>query len=190
MQRSLRLNQDLFYFNPVLKGHRIITDPLYDYPFWQHLVDYYRSVSGGIFVTWWAHFGWLDTPMAGWIYDLLRWVTALAIFGLAWQLWRKRDALNWGRIFPYLYFTLAIIFPILLIQYYDYSFWHTYGVGRGLQGRYWLGTVIPMLFLWVLGLRALVPVRWHGWLDFGLRVGMVLLNLTALLGFVLPRYYL
>ncbi|MCA9974309.1 MAG: glycosyltransferase family 39 protein, partial [Anaerolineales bacterium] len=49
MQRSLRLNQDLFYFNPVLKGHRIIENPFYDYTPWQHMLDYYQSVWGGIF---------------------------------------------------------------------------------------------------------------------------------------------
>ena len=44
MVRSLRLNQDLFYFNPVLKGHRIISNPFYDYAPMKHMIDYYQSV--------------------------------------------------------------------------------------------------------------------------------------------------
>lgn len=190
MQRSLRINQDLFYFNPVLKGHRIIIGPLYDYPFWQHVGDYYQSVIGGVFVTWWAYFGWLDTPVANWVYDLLRWLTFFAIVGLVVLVWKSGKKDFWRAKFPYIYFALIILFPILLIQYYDYSFWHTYGVGRGLQGRYWLGTVIPMLLLWVVGLRALTPNKWHSWLDMSLRLGMVLFNFIALLGYILPRYYL
>ena len=195
IQRSLRLNQDLFYFNPVLKGHRIITNPLYDYPFWQHAVDYWRSVWGGIFVTWWAHFGWLDTALPGWVYNVLRWLTVLAIVGLGVGLWRSpvwdsgwRD---FGRkLAPYLLFALTIIFPIILLQYYDLQFWHTYGVGRGLQGRYWLGTIIPMLFLFALGLRQLVP-SWHqANVDIALRIGMIVLNFVSLIGYILPRYYI
>ncbi|MCZ7674564.1 MAG: hypothetical protein M5U34_49275 [Chloroflexi bacterium] len=43
------------------------------------------------------------------------------------------------------FLVLTIIVPVLLIQFYDLTFWWEYGNGRGLQGRYWLGTIIPML---------------------------------------------
>lgn len=200
MARSWRLNQDLFYFNPVLKGHRIIQEPFYDYAFWPHLLDYYRSVMEGMFVTWWAHFGWIDTPLPPWVYRLLQGLTLLAIVGLLiglLRVWRRRP--NWqgwriGRtaapLVVWLFLALSIVIPILLIQVYDLTFWWEYGNGRGLQGRYWLGTVVPMLTFLVLGLAMWLPRRWQGGLHMALRVGMVLLNMVSLLWYILPRYYL
>lgn len=203
MLRSLRINNDLFYFNPVLEGHRIIQNPFYDYGVWQHFLDYYGSVWGGIFVTWWAHFGWIDTPLPPWVYTLLRLLTFAAMAGLAFGLVRilrrgkARPSFDtWGAgrsaapIMVWAFLALALLVPILLIQVYDLTFWWEYGNGRGLQGRYWLGTVIPMLTFLALGLLMWVPRRWHPPAHNALRVGMVLLNFVSLLGYILPRYYL
>jgi hypothetical protein len=200
MQRSWRLNGDLFYFNPVVEGHRILQNPFYDYRFWPHMVNYYKSVWGGIFVTWWAHFGWLDTAMPPWIYNLLRGLTVLAIGGLlvhlvrfrnrpptttAWQQGQSVAPLPiWG------FLALTIILPVLLLQFYDLTFWWEYGVGRGLQGRYWLGTAVPMLAFFALGLLLWLPVRLRPLGHIALRTGMVLFNFAALWGYILPRYYL
>lgn len=200
MQRSLRLNDDLFYFNPVLKGHRIINHPFYDYAPLQHMLDYYQSVWGGLFTTWWAHFGWLDTPVAPWVYHVLRFLTFLAMAGLALKLWRSwsrrptfADWQNGRRMAPVLvwvFLVVTLLVPVLLIQFYDLTFWWEYGNGRGLQGRYWLGTVVPMLTFFVLGILFWVPKRWQPVLHAWLRIGMVLFNIAALLNYILPRYYL
>jgi len=80
--------------------------------------------------------------------------------------------------------------PIVLLQVYDLTFWWQYGNGRGLQGRYWLGTVVPMLTFLTLGLLVWVPCRWHSAVHNILRSGMVLLNFAGLLAYVLPRFYL
>ncbi len=200
MARSWRINQDLFYFNPVTEGHRIIQNPFYDYQFLPHMLDYYQSVWGGMFVTWWAHFGWVDTPLPPWVYVLLRGLTFLAIVGLAWKLgrdWGKRPSFpDWRlgkRMAPvvvWLFLALTVLAPVLLMQVYDLTFWWEYGNGRGLQGRYWLGTVVPMLTFFTLGLLFLLPRRWHNATHWLLRLGMLLFNVVALLGYVLPRYYL
>lgn len=204
MQRSWRLSGDLFYFNPVVEGHRIVANPYYDYGVWQHAFDYYRSVWGGIFTTWWAHFGWLDTALPPWVYTLLRLLTFLAIVGLLYQLyarplsapararWRERWQRGRRAAPPVVWFFLAltILVPVFLLQFYDLTFWWDYGTGRGLQGRYWLGTVIPMLTFFAAGLLSLLPARWRPAGHNALRLGMVLLNLAGLLGYILPRYYL
>lgn len=200
MARSWRLNQDLFYFNPVVEGHRIIQNPFYDYQFWPHLIDFYQSVWGGLFVTWWAHFGWVDTPLPPWVYHLLRVLTVLAIAGLAWKLgrgWEKRPSFpQWqagqrmAPIVVWIFLALTLLVPVLLLQVYDLTFWWEYGNGRGLQGRYWLGTVVPMLTFFVLGLLFWLPKRWQPAAHWSLRVGMVLFNFVSLLGYILPRYYL
>jgi 4-amino-4-deoxy-L-arabinose transferase-like glycosyltransferase len=200
MARSWRINQDLFYFNPVREGHRIIQNPFFDYQFLPHALDYYQSVWGGMFVTWWAHFGWVDTPLPPWVYVLLRGLTFLAILGLAWKLgrdWRRRPSFaQWRqgeRMAPvsvWLFLALTMLVPVLLLQVYDLTFWWEYGNGRGLQGRYWLGTVVPMLTFFTLGLLFLLPRHWHHSTHWLLRLGMISLNVTALLGYILPRYYL
>lgn len=200
MQRSWRLNGDLFYFNPVVEGHRIIENPYYDYAFWPHLVDYYQSVWGGIFTTWWAHFGWLDTALPPWVYVVLRMLTILAIAGLVVRLaqLRRRPVASqgWARgqgvapLFVWAFLALSLVVPIGLLQVYDLTFWWEYGNGRGLQGRYWLGTVVPMLTFFTLGLLFLTPRRWRPAVHIALRLGMVGLNFVALLGYVIPRYYL
>jgi hypothetical protein len=203
MQRSYRLNQDLFYFNPVLKGHRILANPYYDYAFWPHMADYYQSVWGGVFTTWWAHFGWLDTALPPWVYYLLRGLTFLALAGLVWRLARHGRALGdwrlWLRpwtpqsastLLPWLFIALTLLLPVLLLQYYDLTFWWQYGNGRGLQGRYWLGTVIPMLIFFTVGLLTWLPLRLQPQAHTTLRAGMILLNAASLLGYILPRYYL
>lgn len=192
MLRSYRINQgDLFYFNPVVEGHRIVTNPFYDYTFLAHTLDYYRSVWGGIFTTWWAHFGWLDTALPPWVYSTLRVLTFLAIVGLAFRLirlWRRQQLDH--RLVPWALLAITIILPVLLLQYYDLAFWRAYGMGRGLQGRYWLGTVIPMLLFFVTGLLAWLPVAWHSAAHVVMRFAMILLNFASLLGYILPRYYL
>ncbi|MCB8976452.1 MAG: DUF2142 domain-containing protein [Ardenticatenaceae bacterium] len=200
MARSWRINHDLFYFNPVVEGHRIINNPFYDYQFLPHMLDYYQSVWGGLFVTWWAHFGWVDTPLPPWVYHLLRVLTVLAIAGLAWKLgrdWAKRPSFTQWQTrqcmappIVWLFLALTLLVPVLLLQGYDLTFWWEYGNGRGLQGRYWLGTVVPMLTFFTLGLLFWLPPRWRPAAHWFLRLGMVWFNFVALLGYILPRYYL
>lgn len=207
MQRSLRLNNDLFYFNPVVKGHRILQNPFYEYGLWQHAADFYQSIWGGMFVTWWAHFGWLDTPLPPWVYDLLRGLTVAAVLGLAiglvryliqtralparpspltaWQAGTQAaPPVVWG------FLALTLLVPVALLQVYDLSFWWQYGNGRGMQGRYWLGTIIPMLTFFTVGLLVWVPRRWHTAAHHLLRLSLITLNFASLFFYILPRYYL
>lgn len=200
MARSWRINHDLFYFNPVVEGHRIIQNPFYDYQFLPHMLDFYQSIWGGLFVTWWAHFGWVDTAMPPWVYTLLRGLTILAMVGLAWKLgrdWRKRPSLSTWRqgqrmapVIVWSFLVLTLLVPMVLLQGYDLTFWWEFGNGRGLQGRYWLGTIVPMLTFFTLGLLFLTPKRWQTALHFSLRIAMIVFNIIALLAYVVPRYYL
>jgi hypothetical protein len=127
-------------------------------------------------------------------------LTLLAMIGLALKLrrgWPHRPHLTeWQskqRSAPFvawLFLAGTVLLPVLLIQVYDLTFWWEYGNGRGLQGRYWLGTIIPMLTFWTVGLLYFVPPRYQPAAHTTLRVGMVLFNIVALLFYILPRYYL
>ena len=116
---------------------------------------------------------------------------------LLWRGWAGRPSFAAWRagqrqapLAVWVFLVLTVITPVLLIQVYDLLFWWEYGNGRGLQGRYWLGTVVPMLIFLTLGLLAFVPPRWQPPAHNLLRVSMVLLSFVSLLGYVLPRYYL
>lgn len=61
---------------------------------------------------------------------------------------------------------------------------------RSLQGRYWLGTVIPMLAFFAADLLAWLPTWWQPVGHSVLRIGMITLNFISLLGYIMPRYHL
>ena len=90
----------------------------------------------------------------------------------------------------WLFLAAVMLLPVVLLQFYDLTFWWEYGNGRGLQGRYWLGTVVPMLAFFAAGLLAWLPPRWHPAGHTLLRLGIILLNIVSLLGYIMPRYYL
>jgi hypothetical protein len=63
-------------------------------------------------------------------------------------------------------------------------------VGGGIQGRYYLGAIVPGVVLLASGLLDLLPERWRPLGHWLLCWGMILLNGVALFQTVLPRYYL
>ena len=68
--------------------------------------------------------------------------------------------------------------------------WRTRGVGGGIQGRYYLGAIVPFVALLTRGLVQLVPGRWQPAVYFVLCWGMIALSLVCFFQVVLPRYYL
>jgi hypothetical protein len=63
-------------------------------------------------------------------------------------------------------------------------------VGGGIQGRYYLGAIVPLVALLAVGLLDLLPERWHPLGHWLLCWVMILLNGIALFQVVLSRYYL
>ncbi|MFZ5916014.1 MAG: DUF2142 domain-containing protein [Chloroflexota bacterium] len=190
--RSFDLNDGELYMNEVKKGFRIITEPFFDYrghP-WQHAADYYASVVGGVWSSFWAAFGWLDTPAAPAYYRLIDAVTLPGLLGLALWLARVVHRRAWAAAGPPLLLAAAVLSPVIMMHIYDYTYWIAYGVGRGLQGRYFFGQMAALFVLLLTGLLALLPRRWHGAGHVALRMGMVAANFYCLLGVFLPRYYL
>jgi len=190
--RSFDLNDGEIYMNEVKKGYRVITDPFFDYrghP-WQHTVDYYASIVGGVWSSYWAAFGWLDTPAAPAYYRAIDAVTLLGLLGLAVYLVRRLHRRAWVEIGVPLLLIAAVLSPVVMMHVYDYTYWNEYGVGRGLQGRYFFGQMAALFFLLLAGLLTLLPKRWHGAAHIVLRAGMVVANFYCLLQAVLPRYYL
>jgi hypothetical protein len=81
----------------------------------------------------------------------------------------------------------AVVGTLGAINYYS---WRARGVGGGIQGRYYLGAIVPLVVLLAVGLLDLLPARWRPLGHWLLCWGMILLNGLALFQVVLPRYYL
>jgi len=190
--RSFDLNDGELYMNEVKKGYRIITEPFFDYrghP-WQHTVDYYASIVGGVWSSYWAAFGWLDTPAAPAYYRVIDAVTLLGLLGLGVYLARFVRRRAWAEAGVTLLLTAVVLSPVVMMQVYDYTYWNEYGVGRGLQGRYFFGQMAALFILLLSGQFTLLPKRWHGAGHLVLRIGIVVANFYCLLQAMLPRYYL
>jgi len=189
--RSIDLNDGELYMDEIKKGYRVITEPFFDYQgrVGKHAADYYASILGGVWGSYWAAFGWLDAPAAPVYYSLIDGVTVLGLVGLGFYLWRTFRQRTWKRAGTFLLLALVVLAPVVMMQLYDYVYWGQNGGGRGLQGRYFFGEMAPLFGLVLTGLLALIPERWQGMLLPLLRLGMVVANLYCLLWVVLPRYY-
>jgi hypothetical protein len=190
--RSLRVNNSLFYENPWLSGESPLPpnlDP--NYPLAQYLVDHLISLWEGLFTSYWANFGYLDTPVSPGLYALLRVACVLSVLGLgvySWRLFRRRrfDAE------PILAIVLSAgaVMPVIAMGTYGYTHWHQLGTGWPAMGRYLLVSLGAQMGLMIWGLLSLVPQSWRPHAHTFLRLAAVLLNAVCLLGFVLPRYYM
>jgi len=190
--RSFDLNDGELYMNEVKKGYRVIVEPFFDYrghP-WQHAVDYYASILGGVWSSFWAAFGWLDTPSAPAYYRIFDAVALLGLLGLAVYLAQVARRRAWAEAGVPLLLLAVVLAPVIMMHVYDYTYWSEYGVGRGLQGRYFFGQMAALFVLLLTGLLALLPRRWHGAGHLALRVGIVAANFYGLLQAFLPRFYL
>ena len=99
-------------------------------------------------MTWWAHL--LDRyAVAAVGFTLLRVLTFVAMAGVI-ALFvviggQSADSIHLTPLTVVPWFSPCRSFlPVIMcgVQYYDLTFWRSYGVGRGFTGRYWLTTVI------------------------------------------------
>lgn len=195
--RSLRLFGALFYANPTAFGAMPVAHPYHDYTLLRYSWHYLQSLVGGVFCTYWADFGWIDTPLPQWVYWLLLAVCTLAVLGGAAYLirtWRRQrsgaraertEALAVGALAAHAAALTA------MIGYNTYRTWVLDGIGwGGMQGRYYLGAVAGAMAFLLAGLLAVAPARWEPALHVALRWGMIAFNVVCLFFALVPRYYL
>ncbi|MBN1641397.1 MAG: DUF2142 domain-containing protein [Anaerolineae bacterium] len=189
--RSLDLNDGELYMDEIKRGYRVIGEPFYDYRgrAGRHAIDYYASIVGGVWGSYWAAFGWLDTPAAPLYYWLIDGVTLFGLAGLGYALYRMLCRHAWRQLGTTFLLLTVVLAPVVMMQVYDYVYWVQNGGGRGLQGRYFFGEMAALLILVLTGWLAVVPDRWQGVVHLLLRLGMIAANVYCLLWVVLPRYY-
>lgn len=190
--RSLRINNSLFYENPWLSGESPLPpslDP--NYPPLQYLVDHLISLREGLFTSYWANFGYLDTPVSPGLYTTLRIACVLALLGMgihAWRLLRRRRFDTEAILFVVL--SVGAVMPAVAMGTYGYSHWRQLGTGWPAMGRYLLVALGAQMALMIWGLLSLLPRSSWPHAHTLLRLAALLFNAVCLLGFVLPRYYL
>ena len=190
--RSVQLSGELLYANPVQMGMTPVEHPYYGYTLFSYSWHYLLSLMGGVFTTYWAYFGWIDTPLAPGIYWLLLAICVLATIGIVVHLvraWRNHETRQYAATLSVLLCSTPLL--VVMIGYNVYRTWVIDGIGwGGMQGRYYLGPVMAAMVGIVVGVLSLVPARWQLATHLVLRWGIVLLNLVGLFGALLPRYYL
>jgi len=193
--RSVRLFGALFYANPTTFGAMPVEHPYYGYTLLRYTGHYMGSLVGGVFATYWADFGWIDTPLPQGVYVFLLALCALAGVGILAYLFRawRKSAPEAERMEARGVVALLAHVAVLaaMIGYNTYRTWVADGIGwGGMQGRYYMGAVAAAMAALMAGLLALTPERWQPALHVALRWGMVVFNVACLLGAVAPRYYL
>jgi 4-amino-4-deoxy-L-arabinose transferase-like glycosyltransferase len=189
--RSLALNDGELYMDEIKKGYRIVDRPSFDYRghFWAHATDYYASILGGVWGSYWAAFGWLDTAAAPIYYRAIDALTALGLAGQLIYLFTLLRRRAWDKAGIMALSIAIVLSPIVMMHVYDFSYWSQHGIGRGLQGRYFFGQMAPLFLLVLTGLLFLLPKRWHSATHLALRIGIIVANFYCLLRVILPRYY-
>jgi hypothetical protein len=194
--RSTRLHGNPFYDTLWASGWIEVKDPQYDYPLLPYLLDYARSLAGGLFASYWGVVGYLDTPLPALVYRLLQILTLLSAAGLgihAWPALRARWPAPARRSLaeglPWTLLAVLALTPVAYFAWFNYGIWRTAGIGWPLMGRHFAGPLAAQMALWVWGLAAWVPERTRPASHLVLRVSVVVLNQVYLFGYLLPRYY-
>jgi hypothetical protein len=141
----------------------------------------------------WGNFGWVDTPMS---YPLLRFLVRLTVLTMALMVWwfvkqafpRRREATG-SQIFSFGYLGCATLSLIIFYTYLDYRLARDLGAIFSIQGRYFLPGVIGQMAWGIQGLLLPIPQRFRSAWMWLLGLGMMALNVYALIGVIMPRYY-
>jgi 4-amino-4-deoxy-L-arabinose transferase-like glycosyltransferase len=187
---SARLGNSPFYADELRVGQLTLEHPFYDYRLGPYLVDYVRSLLGGTWASFWGDFGWIEAPLDTPCYYALYGVCALAVVGLAAYAGRRARRRAWDAEAGLLgYLALCAASVAATRGAMNYYAWRTRGAAGGIQGRYYLGAVIPLMTLLAAGPIDLLPKRWRPAGHWLLCWGMIVLHGVALFQVVLPRYY-
>lgn len=147
----------------------------------------FRAMPYPLYYIWvregWGIFGWLDVPMANWVYVVLASLSALVIGASAALLARLRDRV---RLELLAYFTFVLVALLGLLHITDYQEIINSGTTL-MQGRY----LLPVVGLFGLCLGFVVsrlPSSWRGPACGAAVAGLLVLQVLAL-GTVARMYY-
>jgi hypothetical protein len=138
----------------------------------------------GTFTSYWGTFGWMAVPLPRIWYWLLG--AACALSAVGWLRQRKTRPPELGRLARYAFIALAALLPIAVLV----AWFATSSIGiYAYQGRYLFGGVVPLALLIVRGWLFLAPGARSGQMLWGIAIGLVLLDTSALFLVMVPFFY-
>lgn len=169
-------SQLIFLFNNLTNGKIF-------FQFWQYLIANKNTFLHNLFPWYWGVFGWLEATMPLWVYRILKIVCGLAFVGLIKGLIINKNK-NKAKI---CFLILTIIIFSIGIVFNDFKSYVTEGTVFGIQGRYFLPVISAQMILLILGLKTLIPKKFHNLLSLLLIFGSVTLNIVGFL--TMYRYF-
>jgi len=162
-----------------------------------YLVHYgWVTIYQSVLQMYWGDFGWLDTPLPYSLRGILIVMTVLVVWTAGWAMVgqltsrAKPGAARTGQwAWPLFVGACATLGYLAFYTLLDFRSMQDAGTSFGIQGRYFLPPVIGQMAWVMVGMTLPVPqrLRWAwAWL---VGAGMIALNVYALFGVILPRYY-
>jgi 4-amino-4-deoxy-L-arabinose transferase-like glycosyltransferase len=157
--------------------------------------EYLRQVSSERWLNmvneWWGVFGWLDTPVSGDWYRMLKVFTLVTVVVGVLALVR---ALGSRRVDPVLLLAgVWCLAWVVALLYVEFNLMRSGKSGPFLQGRYFMPVLVPTIALGVAAWRSIAGIDWLRWLRPAAVLALPVAaayHIAALLEFVIPRYYL
>ncbi len=150
------------------------------------LINYFinnkETYLTNIFPGYWGVFGWLEAAMPITVYRILKVICGFSFLGIIKWFWQEKQK------FRLVFFLLmTVLFYLLAIIFNDFKTYVEEGEAFGIQGRYFLPTISAQMILLILGLKTLVPKKFHNLLSIFLVGGSFGLNLMGFL--TMYRYF-
>lgn len=148
---------------------------------------YWRWFRNELFKSFWLKFGWLRFELSPCFYAVLKVASALSLLGIIIALFKWLFGKSVSGKDQKRFFLTLIGYAVFALGAY-FLFWGLKGIDTTAQGRH-LFLVLPawsILFVW--GWTELFPPRWRKGICVGLLLCFILLDVIALVGYIIPTY--
>lgn len=166
-----------------LADYQEIFNFLLQFGFWGNLGNYWQenklTFTDNLFPWFWGVFGWLEKTMPLSVYRILKIICLFSGIGLIFWFIKNGPSNRKKDKKIILFLLLLIIIYVLGIIFFDFKVFSTTGNLFGLQGRYFLPLILPLMILILQGLLSLVPKNLQKFLCYLLIFGSIALNIIG-----------
>ena len=156
-----------------------------------HLKNSLIQFDQQTFYWYWGVFKWLSLVYPAIVNQILKGISFLAGIGvLLWFLKILKEKEFSKTTQAILFLLFASILTAFAVFFVDWRHIVTQGFSLGVQGRYFLPTVLAHMILLAIGILALMPTKFKKFAGFILAFGMIFLNTFALFWLTNSYYYI
>ncbi len=162
-----------------------------DLSLFTHLKNSLIQLDQQNFYWYWGVFKWLSLVYPAILNQILKGISLIALIGgVIWFLKILKNKNFSKETLAIIFLLIASLFTAFGVFFVDWRHILTNGFSLGVQGRYFLPSVLPHMILATIGILALVPEKFAKITAFGLGVGMIVLNTFALFWVTNSYYYI